>query len=98
MSFSNNVAPVGTTFATQPTSLTPVPAPATATATATATAINVTNYGTSLIQPTLVFALRDYYGNVNTTDSASSVLATVVPGYDCRVRACASSLAVPLSV
>ena len=94
MSFSNNVAPVGTTFATQPTSLTPVPAPATA----TATAINVTNYGTSLIQPTLVFALRDYYGNVNTTDSASSVLATVVPGYDCRVRACASSLAVPLSV
>jgi len=92
MSFSNNVAPVGTTFATQPTSLTPAPAPA------TATAINVTNYGTSLIQPTLVFALKDYYGNVNTTDSASSVLATVVPGYDCRVRACASSLAVPLSL
>jgi hypothetical protein len=92
MSFSNNVAPVGTTFATQPTLLTPVPA------TATATAINVTNYGTSLIQPTLVFALRDYYGNVNTTDSASSVLATVVPGYDCRVRACASSLAAPLSL
>ena len=92
MSFSNNIAPVGTTFATQPTSLTPAPAPA------TATAINVTNYGTSLIQPTLVFALRDYYGTVNTTDSASSVLATVVPGYDCRVSACASSLAVPLSL
>ena len=90
MSFSNNVAPVGTTFATQPTSLSPAPA--------TATAINVSNYGTSLIQPTLVFALKDYYGTVNTTDSASSVLATVVPGYDCRVRACASSLAVPLSV
>ena len=44
--------------------------------------IHITSYDT-LLHPPPQLALVDYYGNINTTDFATVITATVLPGYHC---------------